>query len=312
MGRFRHQGRAVNFSLLAAAALSPALIPLAAQQAPSFKVNVKLVRLLVNVKDAHGALVGSLQSSDFSVYDCGVKQTISVFERQTELPLSVAVLIDTSGSTGKDLRYEVTSVEKFFRALIGEGNPQDAVSLYSFNYEVVLLQNFTRSLPRLNESLRYLKGSGGTSLYDAIVLSSREVSRRQGRHVIVVVTDGGDTTSRTTYPEALEAAHLADAVIYPILVVPIPNDAGRNLGGEHALATIASGTGGRVFEPSVGAQLDQAFADILRDLRTQYLIGYYPRNLPADSPRFHPVRIELSRTDLRLSARTGYYGVAPE
>jgi len=286
-------------------------LPLPAQQPPSpvFKVDVKLVRLLVTVKDSQGTLVGSLNAKDFSVSDCGVQQTISVFERQTELPLSVAVLIDNSGSTGKDLRYEVTSVEKFFKALLGEGNPKDAAALYSFNYDVTLLQNFTRRSGRLSENLRGLRPEGGTSLYDAISLSSRELSHRGGRHVIVIVTDGGDTTSRTKYPDALDAAHLADAVIYPILVIPIPNDAGRNTGGEHALYTIASGTGGRVFEPSVGAQLDQAFTDILRDLRTQYLLGYYPRDLPGDAPRFHPVRVELSRSDLKPTTRTGYYGV---
>lgn len=295
------------FSILAAAWTLPVL----AQQPPSpiFKVDVKLVRLLVTVKDGQGALVGSLNAKDFSVSDCGVPQTISVFERQTELPLSVAVLIDNSGSTGKDLRYEVTSVEKFFKALLGEGNPKDAAALYSFNYDVTLLQNFTRKLGRLSENLRTLKPGGGTSLYDAISLSSRELSHRDGRHVIVIVTDGGDTTSRTNYPDALEAAHLADAVIYPILVVPIPNDAGRNTGGEHALYTIASGTGGHVFEPSVGAQLDQAFTDILRDLRTQYLLGYYPHDLPGDAPRFHPVRVVLSRPELKPTTRTGYYGV---
>jgi Ca-activated chloride channel family protein len=125
--------------------------------------------------------------------------------------------------------------------------------------------------------------------------------------VIVVVTDGGDTTSNKKYRDALEAAHLADAVVYPILVVPITNDAGRNTGGEHALETIAQGTGGRVFTPSVGAQLDAAFAQILRDLRTQYLLGYYPRNLPPDTPRFHTVRVETDRKDLRPSTRSGYY-----
>jgi len=288
-----------------------ALLPLPAQQpaSPTYRVDVKLVRLLVNVKDSQGVLGGSLDAKDFSVADCGVPQSIAVFERQTELPLSVAVLIDNSGSTGKDLRYETTSVEKFFKALLGEGNPKDAASLYSFNYDVTLLQNFTRRFGALSDNLRALKPGGGTSFYDAISLSSRELGRREGRHVIVIVTDGGDTTSRTKYPEALEAAHLADAVIYPILVVPIPNDAGRNTGGEHALYTIASGTGGRVFEPSVGAQLDQAFTDILRDLRTQYLLGYYPRNLPGDAPRFHPVRVELSRQDLRATTRAGYYGV---
>src|SRR3974377_397801 len=95
--------------------LLAAMLPAGGQQPPSpvFKVDVKLVRLLVTVKDAQGALIGSLNLSDFSVQDCGVPQTISVFERQTELPLSVAVLVDTSGSTGKDLRYEITSIEKF-------------------------------------------------------------------------------------------------------------------------------------------------------------------------------------------------------
>ena len=294
------------FSILPALLLPSQAQPL---PSPTYKVDVKLVRLLVNVKDSQGALVGSLDARDFSVSDCGAPQSIAVFERQTELPLSVALLIDNSGSTGKDLRYETTSVERFFRALLKEGNPKDAASLYSFNYDVTLMQGFTRSSGRLSENLRSLRPSGGTSVYDAISLSSRELSHREGRHVIVIVTDGGDTTSRNKYPQALEAAHLADAVIYPILVVPIPNDAGRNTGGEHALYTIASATGGRVFEPSVGAQLDEAFRDILRDLRTQYLLGYYPRNLPSDAPRFHPVHVELSRQDLRATTRTGYYGV---
>jgi Ca-activated chloride channel family protein len=289
--------------------LAAGMLPVSAQQSPTYKVDVKLVRLLVNVKDSQGALVGSLDAKDFLVTDCGIPQSIAVFERQTELPLSVVVLIDNSGSTGKDLRYETTSVEKFFKALLGEGNPKDAAALYSFNYEVTLLQSFTRRSSRLIENLRVLRPGGGTSLYDAISLSSRELSRREGRHVVVIVTDGGDTTSRTKYPEAIEAAHLAEAVIYPILVVPIPNDAGRNTGGEHALDTIASGTGGHVFEPSVGAQLDQAFTDILRDLRTQYLVGYYPRGLPKDAPRFHTVRVETSRKDLRPTTRAGYYGV---
>ncbi|HEX5432432.1 MAG TPA: VWA domain-containing protein [Bryobacteraceae bacterium] len=280
----------------------------ASQAPPSFSVDVKLIRLLVTVKDAKGALIGSLERGDFSVFDCGVKQTISVFERQTELPLSVSILIDTSGSTYKDLRYEIASIEKFSKTLLGEGNPKDAAALYSFNYDVTLLSDFTRRAPRLKESLRTVQPGGGTSLYDAISLSARGLSNRDGRHVIVVVTDGGDTTSHLKYRDALEDAHLADTVIYPIVVVPITNDAGRNVGGEHALETMATETGGRVFVPSVGDELDRAFTQILRDLRTQYLIGYYPRNLPANAPHFHPVRVELSRADLRAITRTGYYG----
>ena len=145
-------------------------------------------------------------------------------------------------------------------------------------------------------------------MFDAIVLSARPMTNRDGRHVEVIVTDGGDTTSRYHYKDAIKAAHLADAVVYPVVVVPIANDSGRNVGGENALAQVAKDTGGRTFYPSLGAPLDQAFADILRDLRRQYFLGYYPRDLPQDAPDFHPVRVEMARADLRPSARAGYYG----
>jgi Ca-activated chloride channel family protein len=289
-----------------AAALAGAAVIARAQ----FKVNVKLVRLLVSAKDARGELVGSLEKSDFTVYDSGVKQEVAVFEHHTALPLSVSLLIDTSGSTSKDLRYETTSLEKFLRALLREGNPGDAVALYAFNDEVTRLNSFTRREQRLIDSLKDLKARAGTSLYDAVHLASRDLNGRDGRHVIVAVTDGGDTTSVKKYADAFESAQNVDAIIYPVLVVPITNDAGRNLGGERALETLANGTGGRVFQPAGASELDAAFTQILRDLRTQYLVAYYPRNLPADAPRFHLVRVELSRKDLRATTRTGYYGDA--
>jgi Ca-activated chloride channel family protein len=295
----------------ALAALAPLAAWSQASAPPTFKVDVKLVRLLVTVKDSGGQLVGSLNSSDFSIFDCGVKQEIAVFDRETALPLSVSMLVDTSGSTKKDLKFETASIEKFFNVLLGKGNPKDAASLYSFSEDVTLHAGFTRRQSSLTSELRSLHAESGTSLYDAIGLASRGMRDRDGRHVIVVVTDGGDTTSRTKIEDALEAAQLADAVVYPILVVPVQTDAGRNIGGEHALTTLAQRTGGRVFEPSIGSQLDQAFADIINDLRTQYMIGYYPRDLPKDAPRFHPVRIELKRPDLRPQARNGYYGDAP-
>jgi Ca-activated chloride channel family protein len=287
-----------------------ALLPLAAQtNAPAtFKVNVKQVHLLVNVKDARGELVGSLQAKDFAVYDCGVKQEIKEFEAQTDQPLSIAVLIDTSGSTFKDVGLEKTSIEKFFKALLGSGNNKDAASVFAFNYQVTLIKDFTRNRSALDSALRELTSIGGTSLFDAIVHASRELSRRDGRHVVVIVTDGGDTTSYYHYQDAIKEAHLADAVIYPVVVVPITNDAGRNIGGENALSQMATDTGGRPFYAGLGAPLDQAFADILHDLRKQYYLGYYPRNLPPDAPVFHLVRVEMARPDLRPSTRAGYYG----
>ena len=219
--------------------------------------------MLVTVKDAAGQLIGSLNKSDFTVYDNGVKQDIAVFDRETEQPLSVAMMVDTSASTGIELRYELDSVSRFLKVLLGEGNPDDTVALYSFNWEVRLLSSYTKRFERVDRMLKQLKSEGGTSLYDAIFLASHELEYRNGRHVMVLVTDGGDTTSTVNYRQALEAAQLADTIMYPVLVVPITNDAGRNIGGENALTTLAAGTGGRVFTPSLGAQLDRAFDDIL-------------------------------------------------
>jgi Ca-activated chloride channel family protein len=302
MGRFRHKSAVIVIAAVA--------IGIAAAQS-TFKVDVKLVRLLVSVKDARGELVGSLEKPDFAVYDSGVKQEVSVFEHHTEVPLSVSLLIDTSGSTSSNLKYESTSIERFLRALLREGNPGDAAALYAFNDQVTRLNSFTRREQKLIDSLKELRGNAGTSLYDAVHLAARDLAGREGRHVIVAVTDGGDTTSVKKYGDAFESAQNADAIIYPILVIPITNEAGRNLGGERALDTLASGTGGRVFQPMGAAALDEAFTQILRDLRTQYLVAYYPHNLPAEAPRFHLVRVEVPGKDLRATTRTGYYGDAP-
>lgn len=276
-------------------------------QGPVIRVEVRLVRLLVTVKDSAGQLIGSLDKQDFAVNDTGVRQDVAVFERHTEQPLSIGVLVDTSASTAKELRYETESVGRFLRAVFREGNPGDAVSLYAFNYDVARLSSFTRRIERLEQHLRQLKPEGGTSLYDAVYLASGDLEDRDGRHVMVVVTDGGDTTSTKRFHDALRAAQRADAVFYSILVMPITNDAGRNIGGENALATLAEGTGGRVFYPSVGPSLDQAFGEILRDLRTQYLLAFYPKNVPPAKDGFHPLRISLSRPGLRVVARNGYY-----
>jgi Ca-activated chloride channel family protein len=261
----------------------------------------------VGVKNQAGDVIGSIGQDEFEVFDCAVKQNVVVFERQTALPLSVAVMVDASGSTLKDIHYETTSIGKFFKALLREGNVKDTAALYSFNYDVHLMHTFTRNLGQLMEQLGKIKPTAGTSLYDAVHLVGHELQGREGRHVMVIVSDGGDTTSFFKYHDALEAAQKADAVIYPIIVVPISNDAGRNIGGEHTLTQFASNTGGRVFYPSNFAELDKAFEEILLDLRTQYLLGYYPKNLPADPPRFRPVVVKVKRPDLRVSTRSGYY-----
>lgn len=281
---------------------------LLAQPQPVIRVNVQLVRVLATVKDTGGQLVGSLDKGDFEIYDNGKQQQVAVFEHHTEQPLSVSLLVDTSGSTAIELKYELESVNRFLKAVFVEGNPDDALALYSFNWQVTRHNSFTHNHTSIERSLKTLKAEAGTALYDAIYLASQDLESRDGRHVMIIVTDGGDTTSSKDFHAALDSAQLADTIIYPVLVMPITNDAGRNIGGENALSFMASATGGRVFAPSVGPDLDRAFSDILRDLRTQYLLGYYPKDVPLTKNPFHKIDVRVRRPDLRALARNGYYG----
>jgi Ca-activated chloride channel homolog len=313
MGRFSRyrtnlrRGSRCVVALALAAGLLGAAFMVRAQEAV-FRAEARLVRLLVTVKDSAGDQIGSLNRTKFAVTDNGVPQEIAFFERQTAQPLSIALLVDISGSTASNLKYETLSISKFLHTLVEEGNPDDATALYSFNYQVTLLNFFTRRTARIEDSLKTLKAEAGTALYDAVYLASRDLRDREGRHVIVAVTDGGDTTSSKNFRDAETAAHRADTVFYSIVVVPISNPAGRNTGGEHALETLAENTGGRAFFPTVGNELDRTFADILRDLRTQYLITYYPKGVPVGDGAFHPVRVTIpDRKDLRITTRTGYY-----
>jgi len=276
----------------------------------TIRVDVRLVSILATVKAPSGEPVGGLDKADFSVSDNGVAQEIAVFERRTEQPLSVALLIDTSSSTAIKLKQEVDSITRFLASLFGEGHPGDSAALFSFNDTVTLQTSFSNRLPRFVQALKTLQGEGGTSLYDAIVLLSHELERREGRKVAVVVTDGADTTSVRTFHEALEAVQMADAVLYGLLVVPIANDPGRSIGGEHTLQQLADSTGGRMFLPTLGAELDRAFSEILKDLRTQYYLAFYPRQVPLTKNPFHRLEVKVARPGLRVLARTGYYGEA--
>jgi Ca-activated chloride channel homolog len=294
----------VKFACLAAAALS-AMVCLA-----QFKTDVRFVHVVATVKDRSGRLQGGLQQDDFLISDNGVPQEIKLFERQSNQPLSVALMIDTSGSTLKDLKFETDAAAKFVRALLSEGNPRDAVSLWSFDYDVTQVVNFTHRMDLLESKLKTVHGDAGTSLFDAIWYAAHDLEPRDGRKALVIVTDGGNTTSYRDSHQALEAAQLADAVIYPVVVIPITSDAGRNTGGENFLTFAADGTGGRTFQPSLGAQLDKAFRDIIAELRTEYLLGYYPHNVPPTKNRFHTLQVRVKSPELQVFARNGYYGEA--
>ena len=289
--------------LVAVAALS-----LPAQQPATFKVNVSLVHVIATVKNKSGQLVGALTKEDFEIYDNGARQEISVFERQTDQPLSIALLIDVSGSTAKDLKFETDSAARFLKALLAEGKPDDRVSIFKFDDTVTRVTPFTHDFTLLDARLKKISGSAGTSLYDAIYLAAGELESRQGRKVMVIISDGGNTTSSYDTHQALEAAQLADTVIYPLVVMPITSDAGRNIGGENALTFMAERTGGRTFLPSLGKQLDKAFDDIISELRTEYYMGFYPHDVPLTKERFHSLKVQVKKPELQVSARNGYYG----
>jgi len=303
----RGRARLAHLNGLVGAALL--LAPLVAQELV-IPVKVNLVHIVATVKNRAGQLVGSLQKEDFEILDNGVRQEVAIFERETNQSLSVALLVDVSGSTYQDLKFETDSAARFIRALLSDRNPQDQVSLYSFDDTVTQVHNYTHNIVSLEAMLRQLHGSAGTSLYDAIWLASRDLEMREGRKALVLVTDGGETTSKIDSRKALEAAQLADAVIYPVIVMPITNPPGRNIGGEHILQFMAEGTGGRTFLLSEGPQLDRAFSAIIAELRTEYLLGYYPHDVPLTKERFHRLEVRLKSPELRASARNGYYGEA--
>jgi Ca-activated chloride channel family protein len=277
------------------------------------KVNVRLVNIFTNVTDATGAIVGGLTKEDFAVTEDGRLQKISVFERQSELPLSLALAIDTSGSVRKDLPLEQEAAKKFVHALM---RGQDQMSLMEFSTDVRQVVPFTNQASKIDRGLGSLRGGPATALYDAIYLASDNLAKQMipgkpGRKVLVLVTDGGDTANTVTYADALEKALRGEVMVYSIIDVPIEASAGRDTGGEHALITLAEQTGGKYFYATAGG-LDKAFAQVSEDLRTQYLLGYYPAK-QTPGLNFHRIRVTVPRAaeeafDIRY--RTGYYADA--
>jgi Ca-activated chloride channel homolog len=291
-------------------ALAAALLfaPTVVAQDTTFKVDVKLVSIFVNVTDANGAIVGGLKKEDFAVSEDGRPQQIAVFERQSELPLNLVLAIDTSGSVRKDMTEEASAARRFAHAIL---RPQDEMSIFQFATEVRQLTPFTNKLTEIDRGLGQLRGDWATAVYDAIVEGSQKLGARQGRKILVVVSDGDDTAKSSTYDDAVEAALRNEVTIYSLIDVPIEASAGRDTGGEHALITLAEQTGGKHFYVEAGG-LDKAFAQVSDDLRTQYLIGYYPQNQKPGLD-FHHIRVTVPRaaTDVyNLRHKVGYYANA--
>lgn len=272
----------------------------------TLRVDVKLVNVFVTVTDKTGAPVGNLTKDNFKLLEDGIPQNISVFSRESELPLSIVLAIDTSLSTKKDLKLETQSARKFSHDILRH---QDAIALFQFSEDVEELVSFTNDIKRIDRGIDTVHVQSATALYDAIYLGSDALMKRQGRKVMVLITDGGDTVSKENYNSALREAQIAEAIVYPIIIVPIAASAGRDLGGEHALIQIAHDTGGKYYYASGLKQLDEAFRRISEELRTQYLLAYYPSRRMADSD-FRRIAVELNAPDaeeFRSRHRAGYY-----
>ena len=275
---------------------------------PVFRVDVNLVHILATVRGPNGEPIGDLNTDDFSVIDGRKERDIVVFERHTNRPLSVALMVDTSLSTGKERRFEKEAAKRFAGNLFEtDQTGADRLAVFRFSVFVRLVTRFTKSIKPIAKALDSISPDSGTSMYDAILLASDQLARRSGRRVMVIITDGGDTTSNTSFQKALERAQQVDAVIYGMIVVPIRADAGRNVGGENALKVLSARTGGETFIQYGDVDMHDAFARILRNLRTQYLIGYYPPERPEGTKRFRPVEVKVDRPGATVLARKEYY-----
>ncbi len=271
----------------------------------TISVSVRLVNVFVTVTDNHGAPVGGLKKENFILKEDDREQKISIFDKESELPLSIVLGIDTSLSTRKDLPLELASARRFVRAIL---RPVDAVSLYEFSEVVNEMTPFTSDQKRIDRAIGMIQHGAATALCDALYLGARALQRRDGRKVMVVITDGGDTVSTVSYQEAVRAAQQAEAIVYSIIIVPIEASAGRDTGGEHALIQLSEDTGGRHFYAKSESELDAAFKQISDELRTQYLLAYYPSKKLSDAP-FRRIEVDIHGSPIPVKARhrTGYY-----
>jgi Ca-activated chloride channel homolog len=292
---------------LALMVLGSTLAGLAQESQTTIKVDVKLVNVFVTVTDSRGAPVSSLQKENFLLKEDGKEQKIAIFARESELPLSIVLAVDTSLSTRKDLPLELSSARRFAHAIL---RSQDGLSLYKFSEEVSEVVPFTSDLKRIDAGIDRIRNGAATALYDAVFLASHALGKRQARKVMVVITDGGDTVSQVDYKQALRAAEEAEAIIYSIIIVPIEASAGRDTGGEHALIQISEDTGGKYYYATSLPQLDEAFRKISDELRTQYLLAYYPSQRYSDS-EFRRIHVDLEKAPsgagYQARYRAGYY-----
>jgi Ca-activated chloride channel family protein len=271
-----------------------------AAQGPRIRVNVNLVTVLVSVLDEHNRPAPDLPREAFQLFDEGNEQKIDIFEPETSLPLDLALMIDASMSAHKEITFEQEAAAHFIRQVV---RPGDRMAVFSFDEDVTQRPpGFSDNVAALQAAVRKIPDGAGTSIYDAVLLASRALAHRgdDRRRVIVLVTDAGETTSRSDFDAARREAVSANVLLYTIVIRPVKNENGRNTAGEHALETMTDTTGGAMFYPDTPQELTAIFDRIDRELRTQYRLAYYPNPRgPANTYRSIEVKVTTGKYQVR-------------
>ena len=279
---------------------------------PTIHIESRLVSVALNVVDEHGAPVPGLTIDDFELAEDGKPQRIANFDRESTTPLKIVLAVDASESVFNDEHLEREAAKKFMESLLRK---QDQIDLMDFADDVDELVSFTSDAKKIDSGLGRIQHGDATALYDAVYLASQRLGETPSsagqRRVVVLITDGENTTHHGSYDAALEQAQRAGTMIYALIIVPVAADAGRNTGGEHALIQLARDTGGKYYYVEDKHDLSPAFQHVSDDLRTQYTVGYYaPRKSLGDDNLRH-IQLQLKDPALRarytLRYRTSYY-----
>ncbi|HET7151586.1 MAG TPA: VWA domain-containing protein [Candidatus Acidoferrum sp.] len=296
----------------AAMAQQPAQEP--AQQAPTIKAEVSLVNIFATVRDKQKHIVPNLKQEDFRIFENDQEQKIAFFSAEKTLPITLGLLIDTSGSEQNRLPAEQDAASRFLSQVMRKG---DEAMILSFDLDVDLLSDFTEDRAQLQRAIHHAQingggpmvtpgtlpsGPNGTHLYDAIwVACGEKLATEAGRKALVIVTDAEDFGSKVTVEDATEAAQRTNTVVHFLLV----HDPGYGWRPDIA-HKIADQTGGRVIEVSSEKHLQEAFDQISEELRSEYTLGYYPTN-PKRDGTFRKIKVETTGKDMKVLARKGYY-----
>jgi VWFA-related protein len=308
---------------LAAYAQKPKAAPDPQDDIPTIKVDVDLVNVMFSVRNKNNALVPTLTKDDITVYEDGKPQPTKYFTRETNLPLTIGLLVDVSGSQETLIPQEKHAAGQFFDQVL---KAKDMAFLISFGADAELLQDSTSSTRLLKRGLEGLRLSGGvggihpgpvptsakpkgTILYDAVYLAANEKLKNEvGRKAIVLITDGMDYGSSYKLRDAIEMAHKADTMIYSIYYVDQRAYYGRGFGGasDGDLKKMSEETGGRLFHVGRNNSLEEIFRQIQEEMRSQYALAYSPTNTNRDGS-FRKLELRPNDKTLKIQARKGYY-----